>query len=85
MIGGYRDVENWFQFFRRVTSMAVSVYGLHCPGWIAEAHRLADGYPDPKTGKCTALSAANRLKAVPAFVIHKPKPAATQQAAAPSR
>lgn len=82
MIGGYRDVENWFQFFRRVTSMAVSVYGLHCPGWIAEAHRLADGYPDPQTGKCTALSTANRLKAVPAFVIHKPKPAPTKQAAA---
>lgn len=30
---------------------------------------LADGYPDPQTGQCTALSVANRLKAAPAFII----------------
>ena len=33
-------------------------------------HRLADGNPDPATGKCTSLSAAFPLEAVPAFVIH---------------
>ena len=34
------------------------------------AHQLADGYPDPKTGECTALSSAYNFKAVAAFVIH---------------
>lgn len=30
---------------------------------------MADGHPDAVTGKCTMLSAAQRLKGVPAFVI----------------
>jgi len=41
-----------------------------CPAIYAAAHQLADGYPDPKTGECTALSSAYNFKAVAAFVIH---------------
>ena len=32
-------------------------------------HELADGHPDPKTGKCTSISTQYRIKAIPAFVV----------------
>jgi hypothetical protein len=31
----------------------------------------ADGYPDPQTGKCTAISTALNVEAVPAFIVHR--------------
>jgi hypothetical protein len=37
------------------------------------AHKLADGYPDPKTGECTSLSAGFNVKAYAAFVLHPEK------------
>jgi hypothetical protein len=47
-----------------------------CPGMYVAAHELADGYPDPKTGECTALSSAFDITAYAAFVHH---PNSTQQ------
>jgi hypothetical protein len=41
-----------------------------CPALFRAAHELADGYPDAKTGACTAISSAFRMDALPAFVIH---------------
>lgn len=55
-------------------------YNFHCAGMYHALHRLADGNPDPKTGRCTSLSAAFPLEAVPAFVIH-PEQAAVKSAA----
>ena len=31
---------------------------------------MADGYPDPVTGECTAISIGYLIKGVPAYVIH---------------
>ncbi len=42
----------------------------NCPAIYVAAHELADGYPDPQTGKCTALSSAYNFAAVSAFIIH---------------
>lgn len=42
----------------------------NCPAMYVAAHELADGYPDPKTGQCTHLSAAFDVTAYAAFVIH---------------
>jgi hypothetical protein len=33
------------------------------------AHELADGYPDPETGECTALSSSYTIETIPAFII----------------
>jgi hypothetical protein len=55
----------------------------NCPSIYVAAHALADGYPDPKTAECTALSAAYNLKAVAAFVIHPEMPANTASATGP--
>lgn len=46
-----------------------------CPGYYYALHRLADGFKDPKTGQCTAISAAFDVEAVPAFIIHPPSAA----------
>ncbi len=32
-------------------------------------HELADGYPDPETGECTALSSAFTFDAVAGFIV----------------
>jgi len=49
-----------------IQSTAIS----NCPSIYVAAHEIADGYPDPKTGECTALSSAFVFKAVSAFVVH---------------
>ena len=40
-----------------------------CNGVYHAMHELADGHPDPKTGKCTSISTQYRIKAIPAFVV----------------
>jgi hypothetical protein len=45
-------------------------------------HRYADGFKDPKTGQCTAMSTAWQIAAIPAFVIHPDEAKKTADAAA---
>ena len=59
----------------RFAAASMAQIDLNCPSFYAALKKMADGYRDPKTGQCTALSTAFRVEAVPAFVIH---PAATQ-------
>jgi len=40
-----------------------------CNGIYYALHELADGNPDPSTGKCTSISTQYRIKAIPAFVV----------------
>ena len=68
MIAGYRDVENFWSYFRKGGYMAVTGQ-FSCPAMYTAAHQLADGYPDPETGNCTALSSSYSIEAIPAFVI----------------
>ncbi len=68
MIAGYRDVENFWSYFRKGGYMAVTGQ-FSCPAMYIAAHQLADGYPDPETGNCTALSSSYSIEAIPAFVI----------------
>ena len=70
MIGGYFDVERRYEHFMHSGVVTSWLLAYNCPGVYDALHRLADGYPDPKTGKCTAISTALRVQALPAFVIH---------------
>lgn len=70
---GYHDLASWWDQIQKLQHNA-HVGEYNCPALYRAAHELADGYPDPKTGQCTALSAAFRVEAVSAFVV---KPAAT--------
>ncbi len=49
--------------------VAASTRGYMCAGMDYALDRMADGHPDPETGKCTSLSGANLFEAIPAFVI----------------
>jgi hypothetical protein len=74
MVGGYYDVETLYDGFIRQPQVVTSVLlSYSCPAVYAALNQFADGYPDPKTGKCTAVSTAFRLEAIPAFIIHPPE------------
>jgi len=70
VIAGYMD---WLVNYRqasRGSSFAETQVGMTCPSLYKAYKELADGYPDPVTGECTAISSAFYIKAKPAFVIH---------------
>ena len=76
LVGGYHDLENWWSYVRRMGYL-VETAQFSCPALYAAARELADGYPDPATGDCTALSVAYSVEAVRAFVNLTPKPLET--------
>jgi hypothetical protein len=74
LLGGYYDVETLYDGFVRQPQVVTSVLlSYSCPAVYAALNQFADGYPDPKTGKCSAVSTAFRVEAIPAFVIHPEK------------
>lgn len=74
MVYGYYDVEE-FIYHVTGTGVVISTAGFSCPALAAAAWELADGYPDPETGKCTALSSAFKVNTYAAYVI---KPESTK-------
>lgn len=57
MIAGYTDVETWYSQLMRSYSTHHQSYGQSsAPSIYKELRRLADGYPDPKSGSNTAIS-----------------------------
>jgi hypothetical protein len=62
---------------------SAEMIGYDCPTFAQAVKRFADGYKDPKTGQCTALSTAFNIQAIPAFVIH-PDDAKKTAAATPA-
>lgn len=72
MITGYYDVDQFVHYVGGLGGIIpISYYS--CPAVYEAAHRLADGYPDPATGKCTALSSAFNVAAKRAFILHQPQ------------
>ena len=69
LAAGYYGVDQLMFYVGGLGPIQSTGYS-NCPSIYVAAHELADGYPDPETGECTALSAAYNLKAVAAFVIH---------------
>ncbi|MBW1882909.1 MAG: hypothetical protein JRJ58_05240, partial [Deltaproteobacteria bacterium] len=48
---------------------AANSRGFMCAGIYHAMPRVADGHPDPETGRCTSISTAIHFEAVPAFLI----------------
>ena len=75
MLAGYFDTEKFFEQISMPGTRDGAVkggatnFGYSCPGLWYALQRLADGNPDA-SGKCTSISTAFRVEAVPAFVIH---------------
>lgn len=68
MVYGYYDVEELIHHVTG-TGVVISTAGFSCPAFATAARDLADGYPDPETGDCTALSSAFEIEAHAAFVL----------------
>jgi hypothetical protein len=74
LLTGYEDVNEWWRGIRNSYVEVVDTDGLWSPPSTYEGvHRLADGYPDPKTGQCTAISAVYKVTAVRVFLVQPPK------------
>jgi len=71
LLGGYVDVNEWEHRFTVNWSSHHSSYGqMSIPSITRAMRRLADAYPDPETGKNTAISSAVEMKFVQAYILH---------------
>lgn len=68
LVGGYRPVFDVIQSPAIGGFGAATTAGIDCAGILATLKQHADGVRDPRTGKCTAVSSAMRLVAIPAFI-----------------
>jgi len=84
LMGGFVDTENFYSQLMKAESTHHEAYGqLSPPGLARSLKARADGYPDPKTGKMTAISAALSATFTQVFIVHPPK--ATADAAPPAQ
>ncbi|MBX7200702.1 MAG: hypothetical protein K1X51_15135 [Rhodospirillaceae bacterium] len=71
LMGGYADIDMWYNQTMRSESTHHQSYGALSPPSLYKAFlRLADGYPDAKTGKNTAISSALRAGFTQVYVLH---------------
>jgi hypothetical protein len=77
LVGGYYDFDKWWEYMLKIEFL-IATGDWSCPALYVAAKELADGYPDPKTGECTAISSAFKFDAVPAFVLHEKNTATAQ-------
>jgi hypothetical protein len=71
-LGGYRPVLDPIYGTTLGGAGSAIVAGRDCSAELNTLKRFADGIKDPRTGKCTAVSSAQQLSAIPAFVIDLP-------------
>jgi hypothetical protein len=73
-MAGYVDVAQFYHQLNTAWSTHLQSYGQHSASSLYRAlRRLADGYPDSKTGEMTAISSAVDLKFIQAFIVHPPR------------
>jgi len=71
---GNVDVQYFYDHMMMAESTHHQAYGqLSPPGFARSLFAHADGYPDPKTGKMTTISAALSTKFTQVFIVHPPK------------
>ena len=68
VLGGYQPWYPLYWSHANVGYIDERGFGVDAPALYYALRREADAYPDPKTGQNTAISAAYRIEAVPAFV-----------------
>jgi hypothetical protein len=67
---GYLDSKQLWEVYSRAGVSTGQLFLASAPSAYGALNRLADGYKDPKTGHCTALSSAVKFSFVRAYVIH---------------
>lgn len=68
MLGGYRPIFDPIKTHSYGGAGSAVVAGIDCASELATLRRMADGIKDPKTGQCSGVSSAVRIRAIPAFV-----------------
>jgi len=82
ILAGYSDVETFYHNFvlygggAFVSGSAAGANNLTCNGVYHALQSMADGYRDPASGRCTAISTQYTVTATPAFIV-APEPGAT--------
>ncbi len=69
MQAGYYDLDQLMFYISGLGPIASTAIS-NCPSIYVAAHEIADGYPDAKSGNCTAISSAFNFSAVAAFIVH---------------
>lgn len=82
MLGGYKPVFDVIQSPGIGGAGSALTAGIDCAQELQTLRKYADGIRDPKTGKCTGVSAAMRIAAIPAFVNDIPGAPVTSKKAA---
>lgn len=72
LMAGYEPIATWWSVTGKGPGSDPGRYSP--PALYKAAVRYADGYPDPATGKATAISTAYRIKAVRAMIVHPDRP-----------
>jgi hypothetical protein len=67
---GYYDVESFWHSIQQMTQLGASLSRVSCPAVRSALYRYADAFPDQRTGRNTAISAALQFVGVRAHVIH---------------
>jgi hypothetical protein len=72
MLGGYVDIAEWHHQLATNWASHHSSYGqMSIPSIARALRRHADAYPDPETGKNTAISTALQMKFVQAYILRR--------------
>lgn len=70
LAAGYEDLRYWWMNYAQSYQIGVDALGMWDPPALYEAaNRLADGYLDPTTGRCTAISFAYDTELVRANIV----------------
>jgi hypothetical protein len=71
LMAGYENLDSWWNVEAKSPASDI---GRYSPALLYKAaHRYADGYPDPKTHQCTAISTVYDMSAVRAFIVRGSK------------
>ncbi|MBY0511182.1 MAG: hypothetical protein K2P94_13655 [Rhodospirillaceae bacterium] len=73
LIGGYQPWEMIYWSFASGGSVNEANVSVDIPGIYYALRKMADAYPDPKSGINTAISTSYIIDAVPAFIEHPAK------------
>jgi hypothetical protein len=78
LMAGYTDIATFYRQLNESWSTHHQSYGQEsAPSLYRALHRLADAYPDPKTGGNTAISSAMQVKFSQVFIQHPEKEVAS--------
>lgn len=73
VLAGYEILDTWWNMHSKGPGVGTDI-GRYSPAALYRAaHRYADGFPDPETGQCTAISTTYKISAVRAMIVHEPQ------------